>query len=868
MKKIEHFLLPEQSNRLYEEEAISSISLTRNVAKKINEIIDSINELDSWNYEKHQEQDGEIRKGILYMKDNLLNTLHDLLELYEKDGFIEKYVKKYTVDLEMQIMNLLSGVSEDGELIDVRYGANGKLYQTAGESIRKQLAELLELIQRMYASNSSVYDLDLNYSFEGTSRYGKFDSEPFPIPRDGCSIRVTKYIEETINDVSCKFLARVYIGKIVKGAFLEDEELTAKYTPGVYSNRIFFLPYLEGYAVKVSATFVGGGETKVTSQNQEQFKKYLQYVKVYTGKVSKNNSLLGYTPVTPRKSDTEEKYTLDWGLPGLTWKYQALSSPLPLKYVKSITVNPDMWVGAKIYKFNPATRTTEFVETLHYNDTHPCFGSECHIDFSGYGNNYFAMLILGKAPLNEDYQGISFNTSALTKDAVLLGFDLSEIESGIHVEWTADNIVSHGLEGLSLPVQKNIELLKSLKHKTVPARYGRDVSQTWFHISNQDAFSGVFYGGGYQCGTFFYHISPVAYYTALLNPNSNAYGDCDTTKSGQKYGIVCSNFTAMLHGHPIPRSTFDFRYNNVEGFDIQKFNLNTDLSKLKLYDLMTQGVGETGHTVLVSDLLNVDNSITCLKVMEAVTPATRENVFFLHNGLDYVKPQPEQWYQDAYDYAAFSNPEYDATIYDKANWNVPYTEPQKVMCSRGYGSIYLNGINHVILSIDPEVTSITLYKNGVVANTISLDGLDMTLKNGYNLLDITEYITPGEYLIKNNVDDGEEAFNVIEVSGYSVNATIEGESVKISTSQFAKAKYVNVIYKAIDGKYEGSTASMCYPPAFENGVMIVPESIVTDDNGTWSVSAHDNYLDYVNVIFKTDYDTNTFVVDAENDRAI
>ena len=36
MNKLEHFILPEQTNQLYEKEAVSSISLTRDVAEKIN----------------------------------------------------------------------------------------------------------------------------------------------------------------------------------------------------------------------------------------------------------------------------------------------------------------------------------------------------------------------------------------------------------------------------------------------------------------------------------------------------------------------------------------------------------------------------------------------------------------------------------------------------------------------------------------------------------------------------------------------------------------------------------------------------------------------------------------------------------------
>lgn len=158
MKTIKHFMLPEQTNQLYKKEAISSISLTRDVAEKINELVDAYNEISNWNLAKQQEQDGAIRKGILYMKDNLINTLHDMIELLTAQGFFDDRVKVYTQELEKRIDNLLGSITEgstslDAELLDVRYGADGNLYNTAGESIRTQLNNLLE-----YIMNGSKYE--------------------------------------------------------------------------------------------------------------------------------------------------------------------------------------------------------------------------------------------------------------------------------------------------------------------------------------------------------------------------------------------------------------------------------------------------------------------------------------------------------------------------------------------------------------------------------------------------------------------------------------------------------------------------------------------------------------------------------------
>ena len=92
MKEIKHFVLPEHTNQLYKNEAISSISLTKEVASKINELVDAYNLLNKSNLAKIQEQDGKIRKGIIYMKDNLLNTLYDLLNDYIDSGKVDDII--------------------------------------------------------------------------------------------------------------------------------------------------------------------------------------------------------------------------------------------------------------------------------------------------------------------------------------------------------------------------------------------------------------------------------------------------------------------------------------------------------------------------------------------------------------------------------------------------------------------------------------------------------------------------------------------------------------------------------------------------------------------------------------------------------
>lgn len=178
MKEIKHFMLPDHTNKLYENEAISSISLTRNVAEKINELVDAYNEVYKWNYEKHQEQDGRIRKGILYMKDNLLNSLNDLMEIFKDSGFIDDRIEYHCKLLQEQLDNLIGSITDgsttlDAELIDLRLDAMGKAHKTAGTSIRKSIGVLLDHTKNLYLESIKFYDQFSNVSWSLDDAYNR-----------------------------------------------------------------------------------------------------------------------------------------------------------------------------------------------------------------------------------------------------------------------------------------------------------------------------------------------------------------------------------------------------------------------------------------------------------------------------------------------------------------------------------------------------------------------------------------------------------------------------------------------------------------------------------------------------------------------
>lgn len=139
MEKINNYVLPEHTNNLYKEEAISSIALTKDVATKINEIIDTLNSFNETDLEWKQEMEGTIRKGVIYMKDNLINSLNELMELLKESGFIDTRIEHHCDRLKERLDNLVTSVPSDAELLDMRVGTTGKTYATAGECFRNEL---------------------------------------------------------------------------------------------------------------------------------------------------------------------------------------------------------------------------------------------------------------------------------------------------------------------------------------------------------------------------------------------------------------------------------------------------------------------------------------------------------------------------------------------------------------------------------------------------------------------------------------------------------------------------------------------------------------------------------------------------------
>lgn len=140
MEKITKFNLPEVTEDLHISEAKSSISLTKEVASKINELVDAYNELNTTRYDVLNNHEQTIRQGVMYMKDNLANTINELFTKMNNAGEIQNILDSIFTTEYVDSLNALkehsvnvkgfgaygNGISDDTLAIQnaIEYAAN------------------------------------------------------------------------------------------------------------------------------------------------------------------------------------------------------------------------------------------------------------------------------------------------------------------------------------------------------------------------------------------------------------------------------------------------------------------------------------------------------------------------------------------------------------------------------------------------------------------------------------------------------------------------------------------------------------------------------------------------------------------------
>lgn len=135
IEKIKHYSMT-NSPTVIDEEALTALELAGRTAGKVNELIDSYNDLEKETTDKLAEQDQSIPVKI-----------ETAVTKKVEDGTFENIIDEYAGDIIERVQNLESAyqpgdTTANAELYDIRHTANGVSYKTAGEAVRGQYTTL------------------------------------------------------------------------------------------------------------------------------------------------------------------------------------------------------------------------------------------------------------------------------------------------------------------------------------------------------------------------------------------------------------------------------------------------------------------------------------------------------------------------------------------------------------------------------------------------------------------------------------------------------------------------------------------------------------------------------------------------------
>ena len=127
IEKINHYSMANPAS-IYDEEALTALELAGRTAGKVNECVTQFNALEKETNEHLAKQDREIPVKV---ENAVNNHIHN--------GDFDHAIDEYAGELTDRVNNIVASAGNGNtEIVDMRLGADGKTYATAGDATRKQ----------------------------------------------------------------------------------------------------------------------------------------------------------------------------------------------------------------------------------------------------------------------------------------------------------------------------------------------------------------------------------------------------------------------------------------------------------------------------------------------------------------------------------------------------------------------------------------------------------------------------------------------------------------------------------------------------------------------------------------------------------